>query len=252
MSVDAPDAAPPPTSAATPLGRIRLGVIDQESASVQVLSNRLPGVGWTLQVFETPVGVRSLVSHRLNALAIDFDLVGPDPWDYLERVCEAMPGLTVLVCSSRSTVADRVRAFRLGADAWLQKPWNAEELISLVQVGVRRQRRERAVDAEQLTVGQITIRPHLFQAFVGETSLELTSREFELLSLLSRTDGVLRREDIYLQVWGYQMMHGDRSVDVFIKKLRYKLRLASPGWVYIHTHFGVGYRFAPHRHSIAA
>jgi len=56
---------------------------------------------------------------------------------------------------------------------------------------------------------------------------------------------VLRREEIYERVWGYAMAHGDRSVDVFVRKLRQKLRQASPKYSYIHTHFGVGYRFAP-------
>ena len=58
---------------------------------------------------------------------------------------------------------------------------------------------------------------------------------------------MLRREEIYERVWGYAMAHGDRSVDVFVRKLRQKLRAASPEWSYIHTHFGVGYRFAPER-----
>jgi len=56
---------------------------------------------------------------------------------------------------------------------------------------------------------------------------------------------VLEREAIYQRVWGYAMAHGDRSVDVFIRKLRQKLEKLSPGWSYIHTHFGVGYRFDP-------
>jgi DNA-binding winged helix-turn-helix (wHTH) protein len=56
---------------------------------------------------------------------------------------------------------------------------------------------------------------------------------------------VLQREEIYQQVWGYAMAHGDRSVDVFVRKLRQKLEGASPAWRYIHTHFGVGYRFDP-------
>jgi DNA-binding response OmpR family regulator len=94
-------------------------------------------------------------------------------------------------------------------------------------------------------VGEITIRPDLYQAYRGETSLELTAREFEILHLLTQSDRVLRREEIYERVWGYAMAHGDRSVDVFVRKLRQKLRAASPCWEYIHTHFGVGYRFAP-------
>jgi DNA-binding response OmpR family regulator len=92
-------------------------------------------------------------------------------------------------------------------------------------------------------VGEITIRPDLYQAYANQTSLELTAREFEILHLLSQADRVLRREEIYERVWGYAMAHGDRSVDVFVRKLRQKLRAGSPSWSYIHTHFGVGYRF---------
>ena len=55
---------------------------------------------------------------------------------------------------------------------------------------------------------------------------------------------MLQREEIYQRVWGYAMAHGDRSVDVFVRKLRSKIERASPTWRYIHTHFGVGYRFA--------
>jgi DNA-binding response OmpR family regulator len=81
---------------------------------------------------------------------------------------------------------------------------------------------------------------------VGGQNLELTRREFELLHLLAQTPGnVLQREEIYQRVWGYAMAHGDRSVDVFVRKLRQKLEGASPSWRYIHTHFGIGYRFQP-------
>ncbi len=55
---------------------------------------------------------------------------------------------------------------------------------------------------------------------------------------------MLEREEIYSRLWGYAMVRGDRSVDVFVRKLRQKLEKASPDWRYIHTHFGIGYRFA--------
>ena len=55
---------------------------------------------------------------------------------------------------------------------------------------------------------------------------------------------MLEREDIYQRVWGFTMARGDRSVDVFVRKLRHKLESVSPSWRYVHTHFGVGYRFA--------
>jgi DNA-binding winged helix-turn-helix (wHTH) protein len=78
--------------------------------------------------------------------------------------------------------------------------------------------------------------------------VDLTRREFELLELLAQAERkVLQREEIYQAVWGYAMAHGDRSVDVFVRKVRQKLETASPDWSYIHTHFGVGYRFQPER-----
>ena len=96
-----------------------------------------------------------------------------------------------------------------------------------------------------MVAGEVEVRPDRFQAFVGGHSLELTRREFELIQLLSAAEGrVLEREEIYSRLWGYAMVRGDRSVDVFVRKLRQKLEKASPQWRYIHTHFGVGYRFA--------
>jgi DNA-binding winged helix-turn-helix (wHTH) protein len=81
---------------------------------------------------------------------------------------------------------------------------------------------------------------------VGTQSADLTRREFELLHLLAEGRGqVLQREEIYQRVWGYEMARGDRSVDVFVRKVRSKLKALSPEWSYIHTHFGIGYRFQP-------
>ena len=73
----------------------------------------------------------------------------------------------------------------------------------------------------------------------------LSRKEYELLYQLAAAGGrVLEREEIYQRVWGYTMVRGDRSVDVFVRKLRQKLERISPSWRYVHTHFGVGYRFA--------
>jgi DNA-binding response OmpR family regulator len=93
--------------------------------------------------------------------------------------------------------------------------------------------------------GEVEIRSDQFQAFVEGHGLDLTRREFELIELLAAAEGrVLEREEIYSRLWGYAMVRGDRSVDVFVRKLRQKLEKASPHWRYIHTHFGIGYRFA--------
>jgi DNA-binding response OmpR family regulator len=139
-----------------------------------------------------------------------------------------------------------VRGLRLGADDWMTKPCHPEELIARVEAVVRRRKRAEArADAGPLLIGEVEVRRDRFQAFVGGVGLDLTRREFELIELLAGASGqVMQREEIYQRVWGYAMVHGDRSVDVFVRKLRQKLERASPGWRYIHTHFGIGYRFA--------
>jgi DNA-binding response OmpR family regulator len=198
-------------------------------------------------VLASPVQPDALVAMRLGALVIDLASLGSQGWEYLERVSAAMPGLGIIVCTGRSTVAQRVRGLRLGADAWVTKPCHPEELIAHIDAVARRRRRaDTPTASEPVTAGEVEVRADQFQAFVRGRSVDLTRREFELIQLLSAAEGrVLEREEIYQRVWGYAMARGDRSVDVFVRKLRSKLERASPDWRYIHTHFGVGYRFAP-------
>ncbi len=226
--------------------RLRLAVLDRDPGFMQVLSKRLDALGSEYRPLVAPMSVDGLVTLRLNALVIDLAILGPTGWGYLEQVCARLPGLAVIVCTGPSSVAQRVRGLRLGADAWITKPCHPEELICVIEAAVRRHRRAEMPTIESAqSFGEITIRPDLYQAYVNDISLELTAREFEILQLLSGSDRVLRREEIYERVWGYAMAHGDRSVDVFVRKLRQKLRSGSPTWNYIHTHFGVGYRFSP-------
>jgi DNA-binding response OmpR family regulator len=236
-----------------PGNRLRLAAIDRDSGFVRVLANRVEAVGWEFRALPAPVTPERLVEMRLHALVVDLALLGPDSWQYLERLTARLPSLVVIICTGQSSVAQRVRGLRLAADAWITKPCHPEEVIAVVHAAVRRQRRSELPVLEQANdVGEITIRPDLHQAYVGETSLELTAREFEILYLLYQAERVLRREEIYETLWGYAMARGDRSVDVFVGKLRQKLRNGSPGWAYIHTHFGVGYRFSAEPEGVGA
>ena len=233
-------------SLATGSSPVRVGVIDTDSGFLAVLGRRLEAMGWQHRVDPNAVPLDSLVAMRLNALVVDLAVLGPEAGRYLQEVCTSLPGLGVVVCTGQSTVAQRVRGLRMGADDWLTKPCHPEELVARVEAVIRRRRRAEApLDVAPLVAGEVEVRPDQFQAFVGGSSLDLTRREFELLHLLAGAEGrVLEREEIYQRVWGYAMAHGDRSVDVFVRKLRQKLQRRSAGWDYIHTHFGIGYRFA--------
>ncbi|MGH2854597.1 MAG: winged helix-turn-helix domain-containing protein [Solirubrobacteraceae bacterium] len=103
-----------------------------------------------------------------------------------------------------------------------------------------------ADQAGQMTFGNLELRPDEMQALIAGARVGLTVREFQVLAVLAdREDRVVRRPEIYRQVWGGEMKHRDRAVDVFVRKVRTKLAAVAPDWAYIHTHFGIGYRFAP-------
>jgi DNA-binding response OmpR family regulator len=107
-------------------------------------------------------------------------------------------------------------------------------------------------DGDVIRVGELEIRPADGLVLAGGRALTLSVREFELLVALARSRGrIVRREDLYARVWGRALRAGDRSIDVYVHKLRVKLEDALPMRRYIHTHVGFGYRFSPEEHSHA-
>jgi len=229
-----------PLSDASP---IRVVLIDDDSGLLTVLDRRFAALRWQREVLGYAAGRDQLAAMRLHAAIVNPEVTG---LDYISRIAVALPGLALLVCTGPAPVADRVRGLREGADDWITKPCHPEELVARVQAILRRRRAgELPADDSILVAGELAIRPDRFDAYVREEPATLSRKEYELLYQLAVADGrVLEREEIYQRVWGYTMVRGDRSVDVFVRKLRHKLERVSPSWRYVHTHFGVGYRFA--------
>jgi len=99
---------------------------------------------------------------------------------------------------------------------------------------------------EILTAGELEIRPAEHLARARGRTLSLSVRELDLLAALARREGkIVSRDELYETVWGAPLRGQDRSVDVYVHKLRTKLAIALPDWAFIHTHFGFGYRFQP-------
>jgi DNA-binding response OmpR family regulator len=210
---------------------------------VTVLDRRFAALRWERELLGYAAVPEQLAAMRLHALLVNPALTG---LDYVEWTAQALPGLALLVCGPRAPVADRVRALRGGADDWITKPCHPEELVARIEAVLRRRRAgQLPVVDETIAAGELRIRPDRFDAYAHGVAAGLSRKEYELLYELASVDGrVLKREDIYQRVWGYTMARGDRSVDVFVRKLRQKLERVSPDWHYVHTHFGIGYRFA--------
>jgi DNA-binding response OmpR family regulator len=232
---------------------LRVAILDADSGFLVVLVKRLERLGWRHRVLSPKVTAKALGAIEADVLIVDLAILGAQRWKWLSRLCDQRPDVRVIVCTGASTVAERVCGLRLGADDWLSKPCHPEELIARVEVVTAHRRRPEQRDLEPIATGEVEVRPDQYQAFVGGRSLRLTRREYQLVELLARAGGeVLAREEIYECLWGGEMTRNDRSVDVFVHKLRRKLECASPEWRYVHTHFGIGYRFAGERADGAA
>ena len=248
MSVlDSPGAERSNTAQSGPVAQpLRIAVVDRDSGFSTVLRRRAESLGWQQRELTQVPAIDALVAMRLHAIVIDPILLGPQWADTVEYLRGNLPELGVVITTGPSSVGQRVRGLRAGADDWITKPCHPEELLARIESVMRRRKPAQSLAREPIVAGELAIRADQFQAFCEGRSLDLTRREFELLHLLADNPGaVLEREEIYQRVWGFQMAHGDRSVDVFVRKLRQKISTFSPGWDYIHTHFGVGYRFAP-------
>ena len=142
----------------------------------------------------------------------------------------------VIIVSANHMLMDKVEGYDLGADDYIEKPFNILELMSIVNAKFRK-RRKRAI----LTSGDITINLDERSCYINDTSLSLTTKEFDVLAFLFNNLGkVVKREDILCAVWGECNTTGTRSLDVHIKSLRTKINDTS-GKI-ISTVYGVGYR----------
>src|SRR4051794_3340585 len=101
---------------------LRIAVLDRDTGFVQVLSKRLDRLGWEYRVVGAAVPVQTMVAMRLSAVVVDLAGLGPQGWEWLERVCAELPGLGVVVCTGQSSVAQRVRGPRLRADGRGSQP----------------------------------------------------------------------------------------------------------------------------------
>ena len=107
---------------------------------------------------------------------------------------------------------------------------------------------EAGQDHESIEIGPLEILPREHIARLKGRALMLSIRELQLLiELARRPDRIMERSELFRLAWGREMRAGDRSVDVYVRRLRVKLESALPGWRFIHTHFGFGYRLAPER-----
>jgi two-component system alkaline phosphatase synthesis response regulator PhoP len=226
----------------------RVLIVEDDEVIGQGMAQPLAAAGFEpLLVSKGELGLTRLRYEQPDVCVLDLMLPGLDGWQLLETARREGIGTPIVVVSARGTEQDRVHALEIGADDYLVKPFSMKELVARVRAAARRGVRALSEDrGEPIALVELVIDPRDGQAYVDGTSAELTPTEFRLLHALALERGrVVTREELMQRIWGRRHRHRDRTVDVFVRKLRDKIDRRAPRHDFIHTRFGVGYKLEP-------
>ncbi len=198
----------------------------------------------------TAKGEQGLAALRYEApdvVVLDLMLPQRDGWSVIESARAEGIGTPIVVVSARGTEHDRVHALDIGADDYLVKPFSMAELVARVNAAARRG--VRAPEPERgdvIEIEELRIDPREVQAYVDGESCELTPTEFRLLYQLALDRGrVVTRDELLQKLWGRRESRRDRTVDVFVRRLRDKVDRRAKRHTFIQTRYGVGYKLEP-------
>jgi DNA-binding response OmpR family regulator len=173
---------------------------------------------------------------------LDVNMPYRDGYSLAKKIRQKSDVVPILFLTAKSLTEDKLKGFESGGDDYIVKPFNMKELISRINVFLRRNKMIITDTKKSFKIGQYNFVPEELKLSNGNDAINLTQRETELLEFLCQhPDKVLRREDILLNVWGKNDFFLGRSMDVFITRLR-KLLVKEPS-VTIETIHGIGYRF---------
>ena len=220
-------------------------IVEDDEVIAQGMARHLQAAGFDpLWVGKGEAGLARLRFEKPDVCVLDLMLPGIDGWRLIETARNEGIGTPIVVVSARGTEHDRVHALEIGADDYLVKPFSMKELVARVKAaarrGVRAQEEERG---EPIEIEELLIDPRNVQAYVGGVSCELTPTEFRLLYALALERGrVVTRDELLQKLWGRRQTRRDRTVDVFVRKLREKVDRRAACHSFVHTRYGVGYK----------
>jgi two-component system response regulator MprA len=218
--------------------RERILVIEDEDRILQFLRRGLTYEGYRVETAaDGPSGLALARESPPELVILDWMLPGLDGLEVCRRL-RAGGGVPILMLTAKEAVSDRVQGLDAGADDYLVKPFEFDELLARIRALLRRTHPEAA---DTLTFGDLRLDTGTHQAFRGDRPVELTAKEYELLELFMRNPRqVLTREVIFDRVWGYDFGGESNIIEVYVRYLRQKTEAAGEPRV-LHTVRGVGY-----------
>ncbi|MCI8525451.1 MAG: response regulator transcription factor [Oscillospiraceae bacterium] len=223
---------------------MKILVVDDEQLLVKGIKFNLENEGYeVLAAYDGIEAVETAQSQPVDLIILDLMMPRLDGLDACRKIRE-FSDVPIIMLTAKADDMDKLMGFEHGADDYLTKPFNILELKARVRALLRRSASRQPDRQALLTHGHITIDAEGRNAYRGDTAVDLTAKEFDLIELLMRNPNrVYSRESLLDTIWGYEYRSDIRTVDVHIRRLREKLELCPAEPEYILTKWGVGYYF---------
>nr|WP_264373569.1 response regulator transcription factor [Paenibacillus psychroresistens] len=199
------------------------------------------------EVFDGQAALEQIKTGNFELAVLDLMLPIKDGWAVCRELREIHNYTPIIMLTARGQVHERIEGLRLGADDYLVKPFDPNELLARIDSVLRRSERKTTEDKSQeyedeLTIGNLSLHIDGFSVTVNRLPISIARREYELLAFLVRRPGkVFTREELISQIWGWDFNGEDRVVDLYIQRIRRKLGVGV-GWQ-LTTVWGIGYKF---------
>ena len=217
----------------------RILIIEDEKAIADMVKMCLTKNGYICETVNDGIAAAGKIEEtRYDLALLDIMLPGIDGYDLIEYIKQYK--IPVIFVTAKASVSDRVKGLRLGAEDYIVKPFDLDELLARVETVLRRYDKTRRI----INVGKIRIDTLPRSVFLCGESVQLTAKEYDLLLLLVRNKNIaLYREYIFEQVWQEPYFGNTRTIDLHIQRLRKKLDLGDA----VEAVYKVGYKFVPEK-----
>ena len=218
---------------------LKILVVDDESRMRKLVKDFLNRAGY--QVLEAGDGEEAVdvffSTKGIDLLVLDVMMPRMDGWEVVREI-RKVSEVPIIMLTATDQENDELQGFDLGVDEYISKPFSPKILVARIEAILRRTRQQ---DGEVLKAGGIVLDEAAHMVTINDKSIDLSFKEFELLSYFMKNEGrALTRENILNQVWNYDYFGDARTIDTHVKKLRNKM--GSKG-AYIRTIWGMGYKF---------
>lgn len=221
-------------------------IVEDEKNIADILKFNIMASGYNaVAVHDGKSGLDEALSGKYDLILLDLMLPVMNGFEVCKSVRERLD-VPIIILTARDEERDKINGLDLGADDYMTKPFSINELMSRIKANIRRYSNELVTNKiveTKITVGSITIDCESYLVKKGDTPLELSKKEYELLAFLAKNAGkVYSRDELISAVWGYDPTYGDqRTVDVTIARLRKKVDEPDSGTSLIQTKHGMGY-----------